>query len=340
MRHSSTSDLSRHRKQLPSDDLSWRIHTFVCDTFKRETNASIAYCSSDDAPAFKPKFEFLKNESTQGVLVFKWKPTVEGQFPPGVRMRLRVVLPHFNDSIYIFDMTPSKSLTQLHRETYLHMSLNDFLSLGQSTPSHRTSPWKLLLPMKSRSSSTPACHRCCARKAFKTKRIKRWIEWVEVQRKEKGWLTSHHLFQTWTLISTNRNGIVVGDLRSSSFYRVCMRCRERFADPQGVEQCQLIKTWNPFSKIFCKLGRHYADRVFVQRCSIRSYLDCHQRCCFGCSSRARPLCRCVSHIRRSRFFSIIHVDSPRSFVLRRRRSAFKQVCFELWSARSIHHWDI
>ncbi len=63
---------------------------------------------SSDRKAYS-RFEFLKNESTNEYLIFKWKPTTEGEFPNGVRMNMKAILPYFNESSYYFDMTPSKS---------------------------------------------------------------------------------------------------------------------------------------------------------------------------------------------------------------------------------------
>lgn len=62
--------------------------------------------------AYISRFEFLKNESTNEILAFKWKPTVDGEFPDRVRMHMKAALPHFNQSSYYFDMTPSKSFVK------------------------------------------------------------------------------------------------------------------------------------------------------------------------------------------------------------------------------------
>jgi hypothetical protein len=50
--------------------------------------------------------EFLKSESTNEYLVFKWKPRIDGEFPDGVRMHMTAILSHFGNSSYYFDMTP------------------------------------------------------------------------------------------------------------------------------------------------------------------------------------------------------------------------------------------
>jgi hypothetical protein len=59
-----------------------------------------------DRAAYIQPHEFLKNESTNEYLIFKWKPTVEGEFPNGVRMNMTAMLQHFDPSYYYFDMTP------------------------------------------------------------------------------------------------------------------------------------------------------------------------------------------------------------------------------------------
>jgi hypothetical protein len=64
---------------------------------------------SFDPPAYIQPFEFLKNESTNQYLVIKWRPTIEGKFPNGVLMNMTQMLPHFDVSSYIFDMTPGET---------------------------------------------------------------------------------------------------------------------------------------------------------------------------------------------------------------------------------------
>lgn len=58
--------------------------------------------------AYSSQGEFLKNESVNDDLVFKWIPTVDGQFPDGVRMNMSVKLQHFSPLLYRFNMTPGK----------------------------------------------------------------------------------------------------------------------------------------------------------------------------------------------------------------------------------------
>ncbi|CAF0803811.1 unnamed protein product [Adineta ricciae] len=66
---------------------------------------------SPDRLAYRPRFEFLKNESTKDNLTFKWQPTIDGEFPNGVRMHMKAFLPHIEDSSYYFDMTPIFQIT-------------------------------------------------------------------------------------------------------------------------------------------------------------------------------------------------------------------------------------
>jgi hypothetical protein len=61
-----------------------------------------------DRRAYETQHEFLKNESTDEYLVFKWKPSVDGEFPNGVIMDMKIRLPYFGTSYYRFDMTPSE----------------------------------------------------------------------------------------------------------------------------------------------------------------------------------------------------------------------------------------
>ncbi len=67
---------------------------------------------SADRKAYSSRVEFLKNESTNEYLIFKWKPTIDGEFPNGVRMNMTAILPYFDVSSYYFDMTPGESYKQ------------------------------------------------------------------------------------------------------------------------------------------------------------------------------------------------------------------------------------
>jgi hypothetical protein len=42
--------------------------------------------------------------------VFKWIPTVDGEFPNGMLMNMYIRLPYFSPLFYRFDMTPSEKL--------------------------------------------------------------------------------------------------------------------------------------------------------------------------------------------------------------------------------------
>jgi len=50
----------------------------------------------------------LKNESNNESLVFKWIPTVDGEFPNGIIMNMSIKLPYFTPLDYRFDMDPSE----------------------------------------------------------------------------------------------------------------------------------------------------------------------------------------------------------------------------------------
>lgn len=65
--------------------------------------------------AYRERPEFLNNESTKEVLVFKFKPVNDGEFPNNLRMNMTQMLRHFEPSWYVFDMTPSKRLTFFSR---------------------------------------------------------------------------------------------------------------------------------------------------------------------------------------------------------------------------------
>jgi hypothetical protein len=64
---------------------------------------------SSEKNVYHTDFEFVKNESTDELLVFKWEPIIKGQFPNGLKMRMKAILPYFDDSTYYFDMTPGKN---------------------------------------------------------------------------------------------------------------------------------------------------------------------------------------------------------------------------------------
>jgi hypothetical protein len=61
------------------------------------TNTNVCFFSSPNLLAYLSR------------VVFKWKPTIDGEFPNGVRMHMKAMLPHFDASSYYFDMTPGES---------------------------------------------------------------------------------------------------------------------------------------------------------------------------------------------------------------------------------------
>ncbi|CAF0721344.1 unnamed protein product [Adineta ricciae] len=67
----------------------------------------IEFIENTEARSYKEDYEFLKNESTNNYLVFRLEPMVEGQFPAGVKMNIKITLPYFGTSQYRFDMTPT-----------------------------------------------------------------------------------------------------------------------------------------------------------------------------------------------------------------------------------------
>ncbi len=50
--------------------------------------------------------EFVEHESRYEIIVYKWKSTVEGEFPNGIRMHMKQLLDYFEPSEHYFDMTP------------------------------------------------------------------------------------------------------------------------------------------------------------------------------------------------------------------------------------------
>ena len=72
---------------------------------------------SDEPMAYRSPFQFLKNESTDEYLAFRWQPTVDGRFPPGIRMNMTATIPQSPASTYTFDMTPSKSYSRSERQS-------------------------------------------------------------------------------------------------------------------------------------------------------------------------------------------------------------------------------
>ncbi len=79
---------------------------------------NVCFFSSPNLLAYLSRVEFLRNESTNEYLVFKWKPTIDGEFPNGVRMHMKAMLPYFDLSSYYFDMTPGESF-ELNRHFVL-----------------------------------------------------------------------------------------------------------------------------------------------------------------------------------------------------------------------------
>jgi len=57
--------------------------------------------------AYKSRFDFLKNESTNETLVFILRPMTEGVFPNKISMVLEQKLEHFTPTNYTFNISPS-----------------------------------------------------------------------------------------------------------------------------------------------------------------------------------------------------------------------------------------
>ncbi|UJR21630.1 hypothetical protein I4U23_024707 [Adineta vaga] len=73
---------------------------------KNGFSPEIEFTEMTNLRSYKEQYEFLKNESTNDYLVFRWEPTVNGQFPNDVKMNIKITLPFFGTSQYRFDMTP------------------------------------------------------------------------------------------------------------------------------------------------------------------------------------------------------------------------------------------
>jgi hypothetical protein len=94
---------SRHKIYGTNDFVSYRI----------ESNGSDRLLFGRDA--YTQQYKFLTNESTDEYLVFQWRPTVDGQFPSGVLMNIKITLPFFGTMQYRFDMTPSEYVLTVFR---------------------------------------------------------------------------------------------------------------------------------------------------------------------------------------------------------------------------------
>ncbi|CAF4650162.1 unnamed protein product [Rotaria socialis] len=163
-----------------------------------------------DHTTYISRVEFLKNESTSEHLVFKWKPTVDGEFPDRVQMHMKAMLPHFDESSYYFDMTPIFRITP------------KFTVQSESSTGIRINV-------------TPTDPPALCEKSILPK-------------------LSMALNYTWTLIDSNRNTILDDNLLSDSTYRVCMKCRQTYSDPDGNPVCQEITT---LSKLSVLSDRYY-----------------------------------------------------------------------------------
>ncbi|CAF4944463.1 unnamed protein product [Rotaria sp. Silwood1] len=161
---------------------------------------------SHDNLAYITRFEFLKNESTNEYLTFKWRPTADGEFPDKVRMHMKAILPHFNVSSYNFDMTPIFRITP--KFTLQAISSSEIqIKLASISPA-----------------------------AFCDKSIIPKL--------------GSNINRTWTIVEANRNTIIIDKLLSDSVYRVCMKCRQTYTDPDGMEECQEIKTLSKFNFLY------------------------------------------------------------------------------------------
>ncbi|CAM4811007.1 unnamed protein product [Rotaria magnacalcarata] len=154
---------------------------------------------SPDHTAYISRVEFLKNESTSEYLAFKWKPTVDGEFPDRVRMHMEVVLPYFEPSSYYFDMTPIFRITPKFTV-------------------HTVSPTKITVQV------TPTDPPALCEKSILPE-------------------LSMALNYTWTLFDSNLNTISEdNNILPDSIYRICIKCRQTYSDPDGNPVCQKIKT--------------------------------------------------------------------------------------------------
>ena len=43
-------------------------------------------------------------------------------------------------------------------------------------------------------------------------------------------------------MESERNSIFMDNLLANTMYRVCIKCRQVYSDPEGLEECQEIKT--------------------------------------------------------------------------------------------------
>ncbi|CAF3576438.1 unnamed protein product [Adineta steineri] len=154
--------------------------------------------NSPEHMAYRPQFKFLRNESNYENLIFKWQPAVDGEFPSGVRMQMKAMLPHFEPSSYNFDMTPVFRIKP--RFNLRAISSNQVeMSITSLNPSAFCE--KTLIPKLTATNN-----------------------------------------QTWTVVESNRNNILIDNLSPDSMYHICMKCRQIYSDPDGVAECQEIKT--------------------------------------------------------------------------------------------------
>jgi hypothetical protein len=153
---------------------------------------------SADRTAYIPRYEFLKNESTNEYLVFKWRPTVDGVFPKGVWMHMWQLLDHFKPSKYDFEIIP---VFRIKPKYTLKAPSSSEVLINLTSISPRPYCEKSVLPS----------------------------------------LTST-INKTWTAIEPGRTSIKTDNLISDTIYRVCIKCKQVYNDPDGLEECQEITT--------------------------------------------------------------------------------------------------
>lgn len=56
--------------------------------------------------------------------------------------------------------------------------------------------------------------------------------------------------QTWTAIEPGRTSIKTDNLISDTIYRVCIKCKQVYNDPDGLEECQEITTLSNSKLLF------------------------------------------------------------------------------------------
>ena len=161
-------------------------------------------------------------------------------------MHMKAFLPHIEDSSYYFDMTPSN----LHR-IWKFPSSDYFCLVFQITPrfSLQSVSWNTIR-MNVEPINPPAfCEKSVMRSlSSSANQVNKRLFYMN-----KPYVFRIICIQTWTVLEPNKSPFYISNLLPKTIYRICVKCKQTYSDPEGSEQCQNISTNSRFRKILHKI---------------------------------------------------------------------------------------